>query len=141
MNLGKHLTYKTDYFKLGIIEQDYPQFNQSIIARLSLRTVAEYKKRFDLATHRIHHNLNNSTNHHRRIRKPVHGFQERNLCWEGLCRCRRPKTEVFQDLPYYLLVSNKGDALLFPTTIRTAQRVCLIDFLYTCATIVTHHLK
>jgi len=33
--------------------------------------VAEYKKRFNLATYRIHHNL---TNHHRRIRKPVQGL-------------------------------------------------------------------
>ena len=43
-------------------------------ARPSLRPVAEYKKRFNLATHRIHRNLNNLTNHHRRIHKSVHGF-------------------------------------------------------------------
>ncbi len=44
-----------------------------------------------------------------------------------------PKTEMFRDLPYYLLVSNKADDFHFSTTIRTAQRVCLIDLFDTIA--------
>ena len=38
-------------------------------------------------------------------------------------RCWYPKTEVFQYLPYYLLVSDKADDLHLPATLRAAQRV------------------
>ena len=48
-------------------------------------------------------------------------------------RCRCPKTEVFQDLLYYLLVSDKADDLHLPATLRTAQRVRLIDLFNTLA--------
>ena len=44
-----------------------------------------------------------------------------------------PKAEVFQYLPYYLLVSDKADDLHLPTTLRTAQRICFIDFFDTIA--------
>ena len=44
-----------------------------------------------------------------------------------------PKSEVFQYLPYYLLVSNKADDLHLPATLWTAQRVCLVDFFDTIA--------
>ena len=57
----------------------------------------------------------------------------------GICdgrvsgRRRYPEAEVFQYLPYYLLVSDKADDLHLPTTLRTAQRVCLIDLFDTIA--------
>ena len=37
-----------------------------------------------------------------------------------------PKTEVSQDLTYYLLVSDKADDLHLPTAVWTAQRIDLI---------------
>src|SRR3990167_572333 len=46
-------------------------------------------------------------------------------------RCRRPKTEVFQYLPYYLLVRDKADDLHLPATIRARERISLIDFFNT----------
>ncbi len=44
-----------------------------------------------------------------------------------------PKAEMFQYLPYYLLVSDKADDLHLPATFRAAQRVCLVDFFDTIA--------
>jgi len=43
-------------------------------------------------------------------------------------RHRRPKTEVFQYLPYYLLFSDKADDLHLSTTVWTAQGIDLVDF-------------
>ena len=48
-----------------------------------------------------------------------------------------PKTEVFQYLPYYLLVSDKADDLHLPTTLRATERISLIDFFDTLAKMET----
>jgi len=60
-------------------------------------------------------------------------FRGGTCVWRVSGRRRCPKTGVFQYLQYYLLVSDKAGDLHFPTTIRTAQRVCLIDLFDTIA--------
>lgn len=73
-------------------------------------------------------------------RQVIEEFVNRLMVFRGeICigrvsgRRRHPKSEVFQDLPYYFLVGDKADDLHFPATLWTAQWVCLIDLFDTIA--------
>ena len=113
--------------------------NWQKMARPSLRPIEEYKERFNLVTYRII--ITGPT-----IclcvecRQVIEEFINQIMVFRGgVCvgsvsgRRRCPKIEVFQYLPYYLLVSNKADDFHFPTTLLATQRICLLDLFNTLA--------